>query len=236
MFQLPDRRPLQRSSGMLAKLVGVPLAAAAGWIGYSMLLIPHRTNLPPAVSGERRDLRSKAGRLSYYCAGPDNAEPLLLVHSVNAAGSAYEIRPLYEHYRVTRKVYALDLPGFGFSERTDRDYTPRLMTDAIHAVASEIARIHGEAPIDALALSLTAEFLARAATELPQGFRSIALVSPTGFDRNAPEQAPAGSTRARPALREYFRSLCGSRLLRSPHQQAQHPLLSGEDMGIGADQ
>jgi pimeloyl-ACP methyl ester carboxylesterase len=204
MFQFPNRPPLQRSSRMLAKLLGVPLAAAVGWIGYSMLLISHSANLPPAVLGERRNLRSKAGRLSYYCAGPDDADPLLLVHSVNAAGSAYEIRPLYEHYRGTRKVYALELPGFGFSERTDRDYTPRLMTDAIHAAASEIARIHGQAPIDALALSLTAEFLARAATEMPQRFRSIALVSPTGFDRRAPEQAPAGSTRARPALREVF--------------------------------
>jgi pimeloyl-ACP methyl ester carboxylesterase len=204
MIQVPGRPPPHRSREMLRTMVVLPLAAAAGWIGYSGLFIPHRVSLPPAVSGERRDLRSKAGRLSYYCAGPENSEPLLLVHSINAAGSAYEMRPLYEHYRERRRVYALDLPGFGFSDRSDRDYTPRLMTDAIHAMVTEIQRIHGHAPIDAIALSLAAEFLARAASESPQALRSIALISPTGFDRSTPDEAPVGSTRARPALREAF--------------------------------
>jgi pimeloyl-ACP methyl ester carboxylesterase len=202
MIRDPDRRPLQRARGPIASLLGLPLAAAAGWIGFSGLFMPHRLNLPPAVSGERRDLRSKAGRLSYYCAGPENVKPLLLVHSVNAAGSAYEVRPLYERYRESRRVYAPDLPGFGFSDRSNRDYTPRLMTDAVHAMVIEIQRIHGDAPIDALALSLASEFLARAAVERREAFRSIALVSPTGFDRNTPDQAPPGSTRARPRFRE----------------------------------
>jgi pimeloyl-ACP methyl ester carboxylesterase len=208
MFEPIDRRPLQvpaRPRGLLAILVGLPLTAAAGWIGYTMLFIPHRLPLPAAVSGERRDLRSKAGRLSYYFAGSERpSEPLLLIHSVNAAASAYEIRPLYEHYRESRMVYALELPGFGFSERGDREYTPRLMTDAVHAMVAEIQRIHGEAPIDVLALSLSSEFAARAASETPEAFRSIALVSPTGFNRDTPEQAPPGSTRARPMLRNVF--------------------------------
>ena len=163
---------------------------------------PHRLYLPPAVEGQRCEIQSKAGRLSYYTAGQDQtAEPLLLIHSVNAAGSAYEVRPLYDYYRRSRKVYALDLPGFGFSERGDRDYTPRMMTDAIDAMVAEIQRIHGNRPLDALALSLGAEFLARAASETPAAFRSIALISPTGFNRTTPEEAPPGGTRALPTFR-----------------------------------
>jgi pimeloyl-ACP methyl ester carboxylesterase len=201
MIDDDDRRPPARKRSALGALVRLPLLAAAGWIGYSAMLIPHRLKLPPGVSGERRDFRSKVGWLSHYSAGPGASEPLLLVHSVNAAGSAYEVAPLYEHYGKRRKVYALDLPGFGFSERSDRDYTPRLMTDAIHAMVAEIRRIHGDAPIDVLALSLASEFVARAASEAPEAFRSVALISPTGFDRNTPERAPPGSTRARPGLR-----------------------------------
>lgn len=134
-----------------------------------------------------RELPSRAGTLAYYEAGGDGP-PLLLVHSINAAGSAYEVRPLYEHYRSARKVYALELPGFGFSERRKRVYTPRLMTDAILAIVEEIRHRYPAGlapPIDALALSLSAEFLARAATERPAAFRSLALVSPTGFDARA---------------------------------------------------
>jgi pimeloyl-ACP methyl ester carboxylesterase len=167
------------------------------------LIFPHRLNLPPALPGRRCEIVSKAGSLSYYTAGPgQTAEPLLLIHSVNAAGSAYEMRPLYEYYRDSRTVYALDLPGFGFSQRGDRDYTPRLMTDAVTAMVAEIQRIHGKAPVDALALSLGAEFLARATVENPNPFRSVALISPTGFNRTTPDHAPADSTRAMPKFRK----------------------------------
>jgi pimeloyl-ACP methyl ester carboxylesterase len=93
------------------------------------------STLPLAFPAERRDLDSPAGRLSLYCARPDGAgnglPPLLLVHSINAAGSAAEVAPLFAHYRQQRAVYALELPGFGFSDRSDRAYTPRLMTDAL---------------------------------------------------------------------------------------------------------
>jgi pimeloyl-ACP methyl ester carboxylesterase len=162
--------------------------------------------LPPAVSGERRDLQSSAGRLSFYTSGPTSSThaPLLLIHSVNAAASAYEIRPLYEHYRTDRTVYALELPGFGFSDRSEREYTPRLMTDAIDAMVKEIARLHGPVPVDALALSLSCEFLARAASEQPGTFRSLALVSPTGFSGAAPRNGPPGSTRGMPLLRGFL--------------------------------
>jgi pimeloyl-ACP methyl ester carboxylesterase len=165
--------------------------------------ISQRLNLPPAVTGHRREIKSRVGLLSYYCAGSrDGAEPLLLIHSINAAGSAYEVRPLYEYYKASRVVYALELPGFGFSERSDRDYTPRLMTDAVHAMVAEIRRIHGGAPVDVLAVSLSAEFLARAASEVPDTFRSVAFISPTGFNRDTPEQARPGSTRAKPTFRK----------------------------------
>ena len=162
--------------------------------------------LPPAVSGERHKIASRAGSLSYYVAGPAvaEAEPLLLIHSINAAGSAYEVRPLHEHYRARRVVYSPDLPGFGFSERSDRDYSPRLMTDAVLAMTEEIGRRHGRTPIDALALSLSCEFLARAANEAPERFRSLALVSPTGFDRRAPWTGPPGSHRGMDWLHDLF--------------------------------
>jgi pimeloyl-ACP methyl ester carboxylesterase len=163
----------------------------------------HPSGLPPALDGERHEFTTPAaGRVSYYVAG--SGPPLLLVHSVNAAASAYEVRPIYEHYAASRTVYAIDLPGFGFSDRSDRSYTPRLMTDAVEALTREIRRRHGAGPIDALALSLSSEFLARAAFEEPADYRSVALISPTGFDRRGPYDGPEGSTRAMPWLHTVF--------------------------------
>ncbi len=186
---------------------GLPLAAALAGIAYSKLFVPHALDLPPALEGERCAFNGRAGRLSYYVDGPevsDGAAPLLLIHSLNAAASAYEMRPLFDHYRRYRRVYALDLPGFGFSERSRRDYTPRLYTDAVLDLLDEIARESGPAPVDALALSLGSEFLARAATEQAGRFATIALVSPTGFRKDDSFYGPPGSNRGLPRLTRVY--------------------------------
>jgi len=163
--------------------------------------------LPRALEGELQSIAGTDGtRIGCYAAEPlaavgtgtrggPVAAPLLLIHSINAAASAYEVKPLFDHYRGRRPVYAIDLPGYGFSDRTDRRYTPRLMTDAVLAVAAAIAARHGGAPIDALAVSLSCEYLARAAVERPAAFRSIALVSPTGLDRVQPRLGAPGGDR-----------------------------------------
>ena len=183
-------------------LLGLPLAAAAAGIGYSALFVPHALPLPPAIEAERRETDTPAGRLSYYAAG--QGAPLLLVHSVNAAASAYEVRPIFAHFQHSRRVYALDLPGFGFSERSARAYTPRLFTDALLAALDVIAAERGDEPVDALAISLGGEFLARAATERPARFRSLALVSPTAFDEGEDFYGAPGSVRGLPPLRHVY--------------------------------
>jgi pimeloyl-ACP methyl ester carboxylesterase len=67
-------------------------------------------------------------------------------------------------------------------------------------VVAQVRRDHGPVPVDALALSLASEFLARAATEDPRAFRSLALVSPTGFSGARRRYAPAGGSRKVDAL------------------------------------
>lgn len=188
----------EQGIGLLGTTAGTVLAALAGGIAYSAFVVPHDLPLPHAVSGERRGLNGRAGELSYYVAG--EGKPLLLVHSINAAASAYEMRPLYEHYRATRRVYTPDLPGFGFSERGDRNYTPRLYTDAVLEIVEEILRETGAEAIDALALSLSSEFLARAASEQPAHFHTVALISPTAFRKGDRYYGEPGSVRGTQAV------------------------------------
>lgn len=181
------------------------MSAAAPTI--SPLAFQGLEELPAPVSGQRHEIASQVGRLTYYSAGPDSAgksPPLLLIHSINAAGSAYEIKPLYEYYRQSRTVYALELPGFGHSERGKREYSVRMMTDAILIMVREIQDVHGRGPIDALAVSLSSEFLARAVTEMPLAVRSVALVSPTGFRSRDATTKWRDGTRAKPWLHAVF--------------------------------
>ncbi len=186
------------------------MAAAGAKAGYEAAQSRRRVMtvaLPQAVSGERFELSSAAGRLSAYVAG--DGPPLLLIHSINASASAAEMRPLHEHYRATRTVFSIDLPGYGFSDRSERAYTPRLMTDAVHAVTDQIRERCGPAPFDALALSLSCEFVARAAVERPDRYRSLALVSPTGLSGEREWRGAPGSTRGKPWLHNALRGLAG---------------------------
>jgi pimeloyl-ACP methyl ester carboxylesterase len=130
--------------------------------------------------------------------------PLLLVHSVNAAASAAEVAPLFAHYRRARAVYALDLPGYGRSDRSDRDYTPRMMTDAVAAVVLLMCERERVGSVDVLAVSLGCEFAARAQTEAPASIRRLALVSPTGMRGNQRRDGPRGATLGVPWLYRFF--------------------------------
>ena len=163
---------------------------------------PVAEELPPALMGERLHIAGPAGEMSMYAAG--DGAPLLLIHSINAAASAAEVRPLHEFFRIKRRVYSVDLPGFGASERRDCGYSPRMMTDAVLACVRAISGWH-DAPVDALAVSLSCEYLARAAAEAPAFIRSAALVSPTGFRAGAARRAPAGTTRGKPLLYRLLR-------------------------------
>lgn len=152
-----------------------------------------------ALDAERRELEGSSGRLGYYVAG--RGRPMLLLHSINAAGSAYEIRPAFEHARRGYRCYAPDLPGYGFSDRSARRYDVALFCDAVRDMLDAIAADCGPGPVDALALSLSAEFLARVAAESPARFRTLTLVTPTGFRRGSDRlRGPAGASREVPGL------------------------------------
>jgi pimeloyl-ACP methyl ester carboxylesterase len=152
---------------------------------------------------DRHDLTSAGARLAIHGTG-DTGPPLLLVHSINAAASVAEVEPLRRRYAASRRVHSVDLPGFGESDRSDRPYTARLMTDAILDAAEALATQTGQ-PIDALAVSLSCEFLARAAVERPTLFRSLAFVSPTAFTGDKALRGRTGEPRGRTWLHKLLR-------------------------------
>lgn len=173
------------------KLLGLAaMAGAGGWIVYSNTMIDHNMPLPLAIDSDRRMFSSlSAGLLNYYVDESGQGRPLVLIHSINAAASAYEMRPIFEHYRGRRPVYALDLPGYGFSERSDRYYTPELFAGAIRDFLDDVL----DQSADLIALSLGSEFAARVAVERPDLVNSLATISPTGLSTGAQKASPQTS-------------------------------------------
>ncbi|MGB5201431.1 MAG: alpha/beta hydrolase [Sedimenticolaceae bacterium] len=139
---------------------------------------------------------ASAGCLSYYEDSDVEGRPLVLVHSINAAPSAMEMKPLFEHYRSRRPVYAPDLPGYGRSERGDRPYSPEMYAGVLCEFLSKVVK----QPADIIAFSLSAEFAARAVPIAGDAITTLALLSPTGLSRR---QAPSGKITDR--LLSFFR-------------------------------
>jgi pimeloyl-ACP methyl ester carboxylesterase len=119
---------------------------------------------------------------------------VLLVHSINALASAAEVRPMFEALGQDNSVYALDLPGYGLSERLPRAYTVADMCNAIKLVAQWVSQRHPGQPLQVVGVSLSCEFVARVAQQSPGLFNTLALVSPTGFRGGRSLRQPEGST------------------------------------------
>lgn len=157
------------------------------------LFTGRKVPLTPALDAGRHEIATAdAGTISYYADTSAKGRPLLLVHGIHAAASAFEMRPLFESFRSERPVYAIDLPGFGFSARGPRPYTPATYVHAIEHVLRNIATNEG---VDVIALSLASEYAARVATEMPELVKSLVLVSPTGF--GSPHEVSRLQRRAR---------------------------------------
>jgi pimeloyl-ACP methyl ester carboxylesterase len=187
-MQIANRQ--KRSVGPGAGILSLPVIVAGSWIAYSNLAIDHHLPLPKAINAEQSTFYSKAaGQLCYYADRSAGGRPIVLIHSVNAAASSYELKPIFKQYRGTRPVYALDLPGFGFSERSRRIYSPKLYEDAV--VDFLTSQVGGAA--DIVALSLGCEFAARAALARPDLVHSITMISPSGF--SAPGEEASSSQR-----------------------------------------
>ena len=139
--------------------------------------------LPEALAAPRHSLVTRAGeRLAWYGDGVGSGRPLVLVHSINAAPSSFEVKPLFDQYRGQRPVYSLDLPGFGHADRPVGPYSAERYAAALVDFLEQVVK----EPADLLALSLSGEFAARAALLAPGCIASLALLSPTGFGARQP--------------------------------------------------
>ncbi len=185
----------QRTSSILPVVATTSAFALLGLglalIAWSRNHVIHDIPLTRALSGDLiRFTGRRSGGLAYYAAGPirRGVPPMVMVHSVNAAASSYEMKPLFEHYARTRRVVALDLPGYGFSEKSDRSYTPALMRDAILDLIEQ--ELDGQA-VDGVGLSLGAEYLVLAGLLNPLYFRSFTFLTPTGFSARSAALQPS---------------------------------------------
>ncbi len=138
------------------------------------------TRLPAPVPGDPFAVETDAGRVAGYRLG--EGRTVLLLHSFNAAGSGVELAPLALRLAEHRRVVLIDWLGFGTSDRPDAAYGWALYSEQLER--SRTAALQpGEASVDVVALSLPGQYVVVAATDHPERYGRIVLISPTGFGR-----------------------------------------------------
>jgi pimeloyl-ACP methyl ester carboxylesterase len=139
------------------------------------------------VAAERRTFAWRGYRVAYYVAG--DGPPLLLVHSINAAASAFEMRKPFAALRENHRVYALEFLGYGGSDRPPMRYSAEIYSALIGDFVREV--VGSGAP--AIASSLGSAYLVRAAAADPALFGPLILICPTGIRDLARPNEPGWS-------------------------------------------
>lgn len=178
----------------------------------------------PATSHEQRDVTVLGMRLRYVDVAPIgevDQPPLLLAHGHSSRIEEYEA--ILPHLRKGRRVLVCDLPGSGYSDKPDREYSLRLFEDTLlgflDAMGVETAHIGGG--------SLGGNLSLRLAHREPERFPRVAAWAPAGAWLPSPGWQRFART-ARHAEWAFFPSLwIQSRFWYSPKWDGRHAALEG---------
>lgn len=159
---------------MISSIIGIP--ALINHFIFKYAGTKHRARV--------RDLYYdwRFGEIRYTKSG--EGKPLLLIHGIGAGCGLHEwdevIEMLSKHY----KVYALDLIGFGRSEKPGISYSPYLYIELINDFINNVI---GE-KVFVAASSNSAAYVAGAYNFMPNLYEKILLISPTGIgnEKNLP--------------------------------------------------
>lgn len=136
------------------------------------------------VDAPQQFYRWRGYRVAYYTAGAGPA--ILLIHSINAAASSFEMRRPFAALRTDHRVFALDFLGFGGSDRPQRVYCADDYIDLIGDFARDV--VGRGAPV--IASSLGAAYTIRAAAQDADLFGPLILICPTGIRNLAQPRQP----------------------------------------------
>lgn len=152
--------------------------------------------LDTALTGEERRYPWKYGDMFYQVKGARDAKPLVLVHGFGPGASSYEWRKNVDALAEQFRVYAIDLLGFGLSDRPAIDYTAETYTDLISDFIKEVI---GK-PAIVVVHGLSSAYVIADAFRRPQLFERLVLVTPPATVLQEAMPGPLSSV-AKAALR-----------------------------------
>lgn len=174
--------------------------AAVGAAALANATIFYKTPpLTSKLSGEVRYFPTPDGDVFYKKTG--DGPPLLLVHGIGAGCSSFEFRNVWDRLAEKHTVYALDLLGFGKSDKPPLTYTDGTYINLLGDFARHVIGVGGgKGEADVIATSLSAAYVIALSRQDPSLFRRLVLIEPTGIEELA-SPISAGKAFARALLK-----------------------------------
>ncbi|MFA9515637.1 alpha/beta fold hydrolase [Halopenitus sp. H-Gu1] len=160
-------------------------------VGYNRGLRGDPDSLESPLLGDPESFPWRGMDAAYVEAGDPDAPTVVLVHGVNAAGSAGEWRTVFDALAEEYHLVAPDLPGFGRSDRPPLRYSATLYQEFLREFLASFERPH------VVASSLSAAYVAAIADDPDVSIRSACFIMPTSI---------AGPDPPKTWLREAIRS------------------------------
>ncbi len=171
---------------------GAAVGAAAA---YNHLAAKGIAPLENQLGGEEGWFEWRGHRVAYTRHGGGPGAPAVLLHAVHPSAWSYEWRHNVAALGADRPVFALDLLGFGRSERPAVRYSAHLY---LTLVADFAARVVAR-PCALVGTGLAGAWAVALAARDPARFPSLVAIAPTGLERPA-LVPPRASALARLAL------------------------------------
>jgi pimeloyl-ACP methyl ester carboxylesterase len=199
------------------RIWGVSLGA--GLLGAFVLTLRYalrpsaKPKLPDAISPAifaTRIFYTSRGQVVYHESGLGS--PLVFVHGVYVGASSYEWSKVYPHFAGTHQVLAVDLLGFGESERPDLPFSA---TDHVQALGEFIRAKSGGERASIVASGLGAGFATILAAQHPDLVERLILLMPVGrveFGRHRLPKRYGLFSRLPIANRTFYRRYLSSRI------------------------
>ncbi|HLI08981.1 MAG TPA: alpha/beta fold hydrolase [Ktedonobacteraceae bacterium] len=171
---------MKKIGGRLTRGVGLLLFSVAAMVmAVLAVAVRHIMETPQPLEsplpGEARIYRWQRSHIFYKVLGPAAAPALVLLHAPGIGASSYEMRKIMEPLGAEFRVYAPDLPGFGLSDRLNRDYSAAMYIEMVQDFLRDVV----EKPTTLVASGLSCNYAVAVAQRSPELCEGLVLISPT---------------------------------------------------------
>ncbi len=156
----------------VVRVLGISILSALLIVLRYLLKTPQP--LESMLPGEFHLFKWTHGHIFYKVLGKADAPPLVVLHTPEIGASSYEFCELAEQLAQYYHVYALDLLGFGLSDRPNTDYTGETYTTLCQDFLTQVVL----QPAIMIASGLSCNYGIALASTQPQLCERLVLLSP----------------------------------------------------------